>query len=99
MTKEHKKRRLHLKETRSSQTIKRETREGITYQTCMAIDPEFQDNVESIPEIMSPPPVQHLPSDNYVKVFVDLETTGLGNVHINVFSSILRGILLISLCM
>ena len=55
-----------------------EMREGITYQTGVDVTGFPSESLEEIP----PPPIPvlqlPLPSDDYTRVYFDLETTGLG---------------------
>lgn len=79
-SKEFKKRKVELKKKSSSATTSSEIREGITYESAVLSQTGTfpNDKLETIP---SPPEQLHqvpLPSDEYSRVYFDLETTGLG---------------------
>ena len=77
-TRECKLRRNELREKRTSTNNALEIREGVSYQSSIALQAADQDS-EEIPEPICYPAAEKVPTDNYCHISFDVETTSLGD--------------------
>ena len=79
-SKKWKRRRLELKNSNFSSSNQKELREGVTYQSSIALSAIDEDATTSIPDMISEPKVERITDiENFVLVAFDLETTGLSD--------------------
>ena len=78
LSKESKRRRLDLKQSRFENASQLSLREGVTYQTSVSLNPISEDDIEEIPQATFLPPIQTVSVDKLLHAeicVVDLETS------------------------